>query len=616
MATSYLLKNSHLWKGVKPLKERLKEEKAETTVYQQSDYLKEFMLTIINDGLAKAYADYGDNPPGPSPPVKSTSYYAFSKVDYDVIIIGAGMAGLSAAHELKKAGLKVKIVEQTERFGGRVFTYDEKDGLAPGLYGEAGAMRLPGDVNNPEDRAHFLTDGYIKKFELPIKKFPNYDENGLTHIYDLKKKSTDWGSEHFLDVWPQWKEGIKEDMIEVITNIDEYYEKTTAVVTDHLIKRLEKTKNVDEEINVWDHWIDIWSQFTLESFLESNIGVIKAKIPAEDQADLDMKTLGKLLPWSNDAVRGYSVSSYTEQLDQSLVQYLRDQLGKWWSENMHTLRGGMHSLPKAFFDKGVLCKEDVAFKRQVSKITYRSCLSSPKSDYVEVTCYPNENETTPYTCTAKAVIITAPVNVLRQITFVPLLDDDDTKLALRKNIQAIEDIYTGPATKVIVQTKTRFWEKEPYKINGGFSKTSLPIGQIHYVRPENITTKQGIILIYTWKNEALIFGSLTPEQVKQEVVEEIAEIHPEITTTEGEVEACIVHAWYNQPSYQGAYGLMKTTQFNNIRYLWDAMGNVHFSGENLSFAPGWIQGALESGLKSAYQVYARYRQRNDPETKA
>jgi monoamine oxidase len=39
------------------------------------------------------------------------------------------------------------------------------------------------------------------------------------------------------------------------------------------------------------------------------------------------------------------------------------------------------------------------------------------------------------------------------------------------------------------------------------------------------------------------------------------------------------------------------------------MGNVHFSGENLSFAPGWIQGALESGLKSAYQVYARYVKR-------
>ena len=36
------------------------------------------------------------------------------------------------------------------------------------------------------------------------------------------------------------------------------------------------------------------------------------------------------------------------------------------------------------------------------------------------------------------------------------------------------------------------------------------------------------------------------------------------------------------------------------------MGNVHFAGDYLSFTFGWIQGALESGLKSAYQVYARH----------
>jgi monoamine oxidase len=35
------------------------------------------------------------------------------------------------------------------------------------------------------------------------------------------------------------------------------------------------------------------------------------------------------------------------------------------------------------------------------------------------------------------------------------------------------------------------------------------------------------------------------------------------------------------------------------------MGNVHFAGDTISFAAGWIQGALESGLKAAYHVYAR-----------
>jgi monoamine oxidase len=42
--------------------------------------------------------------------------------DPDVIIIGAGMAGLAAARELGRAGLSVCILEARDRVGGRVFT--------------------------------------------------------------------------------------------------------------------------------------------------------------------------------------------------------------------------------------------------------------------------------------------------------------------------------------------------------------------------------------------------------------------------------------------------------------------------------------------------------------
>src|SRR6478609_4856426 len=42
-----------------------------------------------------------------------------------VLIIGAGAAGLSAAVELSRAGLRVEILEARDRIGGRMFTvYD------------------------------------------------------------------------------------------------------------------------------------------------------------------------------------------------------------------------------------------------------------------------------------------------------------------------------------------------------------------------------------------------------------------------------------------------------------------------------------------------------------
>ncbi len=51
--------------------------------------------------------------------------------DPDVIVIGAGMAGVAAARELGRAGLSVCIVEARDRIGGRVFTVHDPECNVP-----------------------------------------------------------------------------------------------------------------------------------------------------------------------------------------------------------------------------------------------------------------------------------------------------------------------------------------------------------------------------------------------------------------------------------------------------------------------------------------------------
>ena len=41
---------------------------------------------------------------------------------YDVIIVGAGIAGLEAANRLKQSGLDILLLEGRNRLGGRIFT--------------------------------------------------------------------------------------------------------------------------------------------------------------------------------------------------------------------------------------------------------------------------------------------------------------------------------------------------------------------------------------------------------------------------------------------------------------------------------------------------------------
>src|SRR5688572_7441105 len=67
-----------------------------------------------------------------------------------VIIMGAGLAGLSAAYELTQAGHDVTILEARTRPGGRVHTL--RDPFADGLYAEAGATRIPNHHHRSEER--------------------------------------------------------------------------------------------------------------------------------------------------------------------------------------------------------------------------------------------------------------------------------------------------------------------------------------------------------------------------------------------------------------------------------------------------------------------------------
>ncbi|HXT64584.1 MAG TPA: FAD-dependent oxidoreductase [Pyrinomonadaceae bacterium] len=76
-----------------------------------------------------------------------------------VIIIGAGMAGLSAGYELTQLGHDVTILEARARPGGRVHTLREQ--FDDGLYAEAGAARIP--------ETHNLTLKYVKLFNLPLE---------------------------------------------------------------------------------------------------------------------------------------------------------------------------------------------------------------------------------------------------------------------------------------------------------------------------------------------------------------------------------------------------------------------------------------------------------------
>lgn len=89
-----------------------------------------------------------------------------------IIIIGAGLAGMSAAYELIQAGHNVTILEARLRAGGRVQTLREP--FSDGMYAEAGAMYVADN--------HDWTLKYIKQFDVALDPVPHNDLSTLLRM--------------------------------------------------------------------------------------------------------------------------------------------------------------------------------------------------------------------------------------------------------------------------------------------------------------------------------------------------------------------------------------------------------------------------------------------------
>jgi monoamine oxidase len=224
-----------------------------------------------------------------------------------VIIVGAGLAGLSAGYELKRAGHTPVILEAQQRVGGRVYTL--RDPFTEGLYAEVGAMRIP--------RAHSLTMAYIEKFGLKTDDFTMDNPNAYYYIGGHKIRASEAHADPSLmgfDVSPN----------EVGKTSGQMYMQALKPLLDLL------EKNGDA---AWEEIIAKYDQYSTREFLELN-------------------------GWSEGMIEMFGLLANQESvMNSSFLELFREDSGDYYT-NMVEIQGGTDRLPHAFLPE---LKDNIRF---------------------------------------------------------------------------------------------------------------------------------------------------------------------------------------------------------------------------------------------------------------
>jgi len=459
-----------------------------------------------------------------------------------VIILGAGMAGLSAAYELCKAGYDCVVLEARDRVGGRNWTLrpgarlDMTDGsrqicaFDEGLYWNAGPARLPSH--------HQAILGYCRELGITLEVEVNTNRGGLLHN-------------------PAANDGQPIELRQAIND-------ARGEISELLGKAINRGA-LDEELSAHDkermltflqHYGDLSPDLRYQGSTRSGFKTLPG--PA-DEAGVrrDPVPLGVLL----------DADMWTAMLfEENFAQ----------QATMFQPVGGMDRIAQAFANKlgrVVRLGSEVTAIRRTNNGVSISFVDKQAGRHNAIE--------------AAYCIVTIPLKVLQGIEY-------DFSPAHRA---AIRDVDYANALKIAWQSR-RFWEADEH-IYGGISWTTGPTTQVWYPSDRFFSAKGILLGAYAIGGQADELASRPlPEQFDMSRAA-VEGLHPGRSR---ELEKPMAVAWSKMPYSLGFAARFRNGQESEYSLLNTPDGPFYFAGEHLSRIGPWQEGAILSARRAANMI--------------
>ncbi len=470
-----------------------------------------------------------------------------------VLILGAGIAGLTAAYELEKAGYACEILEARERPGGRNWTVrggtseTEIDGtpqtaaFGEGHYFNAGPARIP---------QHHTTLDYCRELGVPIEIFANV--NADAWYYNEEKDGATGG----LTGRRIRHRAAKADHLGYVSEL------LAKAISQHA---LDAELTTDDATRMVDFLRGLGALGPGDTYAGSGRG-------------------GYVVP------PGAGLQVGTSEPPSPLSDVLASQLGFYfpfeleWDQAMLMFQpvGGMDRLPRALAD---------AIRGRIRYgVEVRGIANTP--DGVAITFSEGDAGRK---VVADYCVCTIPPMILAQIP-------NDFSTAVQMDLASLRPMSTG---KIGLEFRRRFWEEDD-RVFGGITNTNMDIGTIWY--PSHGYLGEGGVLVgyYNYFNDADAYAAMTPKDRERRALEQGRKVHGDAYVDE--FVSSFSASWRRIRHSQGgwvAWDERTGSVGEAYARLLEPQGRVYFAGDHLTYTTAWQHGAFESARSVVTQLHNR-----------
>jgi monoamine oxidase len=456
-----------------------------------------------------------------------------------VVILGAGIAGLVAAYELRKAGFECTIVEARKRPGGRNWTIREgckvefTDGTVQNCEWQNGGYFNAGPARIPSIHTHLLD--YCRELGVPLEVEVNTSRSAL-----MQSDALNGGN------------AIQQRQV---------VHDTRGYLAELLTKAINR-HTLDDELSKEEsaHLVDFLHGFGDLNAGGEYAGTTRAGFTTPRGAGPAQSVLHKPLSLSELLAADFSKGEfYEEQID--------------WQATMFQPVGGMDRIP-------------YAFAKSLDSLTHYDSPVTEISTGDSGVTIAYSTSGTPQSIMADFCICTIPIAVLAQ-----------TKNNFSPETQKAFSGMPMTAQYKIAWESPRFWEKEN-NIYGGISFLKDTVDLVWYPTDRMFSPSGVVIAGFNIERndltgEPTAFGALPSIQSKLEAsLAAVEKLHPgrsHLLTKPAYV------SWVRIPYSLGAFANNRHSECDAAyAQLEIPQGRTYFAGDYLSHLVAWQEGAILS----------------------